>query len=339
MSNHRASRFSTSQKWVLTILSLMAILVVASAVFVRRSYTENLRPLSSSNDSIVVTIEPGSPAAVIADTLMSKKVIRSDWAFEWYVRNHNLRDQLKAGTYLLRPSQSISEIVNTLIEGRVATDLVRILPEQRLDQIRAGLIEAGYTAEEVDAALEPTQYDGHLALSDKPRGASLEGYLYPETFQKTSETTVKQIIALSLDEMQTRLTPEIRQAIARNGLSLQQGITLASLVEREVAKPEDRVVVAQVFYKRLKQGMNLESNATDDYAKLNPAYDTYKINGLPPGPISNVGENALQAVAFPAQTDWLYFVSGDGEHQGKTYFSKTLEEHQDLTRKYCSKCL
>lgn len=319
---------------LLWVVGLIIIFGVISAVVVRRAYNENLKPLSASSQTHVVTIEPGMSTPEIAEVLKSKNVIRSDWAFEWYVRNNGYQEKIKAGTYVLNQNQSVPDVVNTLVEGNVATDLVTILPAQRIDQIKASLIKAGYSESEVDSALDPAKYQDHPALADKPKGASLEGYLYPESFQKTADTSASQIVKNALDETNLRLTPELRKAITKQGLSVHEGIILASVIEKEVSKPEDKPVVSQVFLKRLKEGMRLESDATNDYAKINPAYDTYKINGLPPGPIVNVSEASLKAVAYPSQTDWLYFVSGD---DGVTHFSKTLEEHQALTQRYCTK--
>lgn len=316
--------------------SLIALLVAglfASAFIVRNTYNENLKPLSSSSKKHVVTIQPGSTTSQIATILKNKGVIKSDWAFEWYVRNQQSKEDLKAGTFVFDQNQSVQEIVDTIIGGKVATDLITILPGKSLLQTKTDFIKAGYSIAEIDVALAPAQYSKHPALIDKPTEASLEGYLYPETFQKTAETTLKEIITFSLDEMQLRLTNEVRQAIAKQGLTLHQGITLASIVEGEVSLAEDRTQVAQVFLKRIKQGIRLESNATDEYAKTDPKYDSYKIDGLPPGPISNFIESSINAIAFPAGTDWLYFVTGDN---GQTHFSKTLQEHEALTQKYCT---
>lgn len=329
----QSRRRSRTKRNIVIIALILAIVLVCGVFLIRKTYSDNLRPVSTSQKSYVVTIEPGSTTAAVADLLHSRGVIRSDWAFEWYVRNHDLRDKIKAGTYLVYENQSVSEIVNTLTDGKVVSDLVTFIPGQRIDQLRDVLLKAEFSEEEVDAALEPTQWADHPALTDKPADASLEGYLYPESFHKTGETTPKDIVKLALDEMEVRLTPEIRQAISKQGLTLHQGITLASIIEREVTSPEDRAQVAQVFQKRLKEGMRLDSNATDDYAAKNPAYNTYKIDGLPPGPISNFSESALEAVAYPAQTDWTYFVSGDDK---KTYFSKTLQEHEELVKKHCT---
>lgn len=329
----RSRRKSHTRRNVIFGLVIVTILLVAGVFLIRQTYNDNLKPVSTSQKSYVVTIEPGSTTAVVADLLHSRGVIKSDWAFEWYVRNHELRDKIKAGTYLVYESQSVPEIVNTLIEGKVVSDLVTFIPGQRIDQLREVLVKANFSEEDADAALEPTQWADHPALTDKPAEASLEGYLYPESFHKTGETTAKDIVKLALDETEVRLTPEIRQAISKQGMTLHQGLTLASIIEREVTLPEDRAQVSQVFKKRLKEGMRLESNATDDYAAIDPAYNTYKIDGLPPGPISNFSESALEATAHPAQTDWTYFVSGDDK---KTYFSKTLQEHEDLVKKHCT---
>lgn len=328
------SRRSRSRYIATVAVIVIVIMLVFSAIVVRKSYMTNLQPLSTTSKTHVITVQPGATTSEVADLLKTKSIIKSDWAFEWYVRNNQVRDEIKAGTYILDQNQSVSEIVEKLVKGQVATDLATILPGQDLEQIKASLIKSGFSATDVDAALDPTQYSNHPALVDKPKDASLEGYLYPESFQKTADTSAKQIIKNSLDEMQLRLTPEVRQAISKRGLTLHQAITLGSIVEQEVSRPDDRATVAQVFDKRLREGMRLESDATNDYAKKDPRYDTYQIGALPPGPIGNVSESSILAVAYPAQTDWLFFVSGD---DGKTHFSKTLDEHQALTKKYCTK--
>ncbi len=332
------------QQKLLAIIFGVIILLIFTSVIVRKTYIENIKPVSGDTTTQVVTIKSGSTTSDIASALKSKGVIRSDWAFEWYVRNHNLRDELKAGTYLFSPSQGVSEIVNQLVDGKVATNLVVILPAKRLDQIRTSLIKDGFSESEVDNALRADNYKDHPALRDKPAGASLEGFLYPESFQRTAETTASEIVKMSLDEMNSHLTSEIREGFSRQGLSTYQGIIIASIVEQEVSdkNPLDRAQVAQVFLKRYKQGMALGSDPTAFYGaaianqpknlNFDSPYNTRMYPGLPPGPIGNVSESAMKAVAFPAGTEWLYFVSGD---DGKTYFSKTLKEHEALTRDHC----
>jgi UPF0755 protein len=144
--------------------------------------------------------------------------------------------------------------------------------------------------------------------------------------------------------MQKRLTPELRAQFAKRGLSVYQGITLASIIEKEVSVISDKALVSQVFYKRLSMDMGLESDPTAFYGAIiagqepslryDSAYNTYLVKGLPPGPISNVTQESLRAAANPANTDWLFFVAGD---DGKTYFSKTLAEHEVNIDRYCKK--
>lgn len=330
---------------VLIISIVVFIVALLGGVYaIRRAYEQNLRPVSSSQRDQEVTIPSGATAKEIAQILKDAGLIRATWAFEWYVRNEGLRQYLKAGTYELRPSMSVQEIANILTEGQVATNLVTILPGVRLDQIRHSLINTyGFDEETVDQALKPDNYAGHPALVDKPRDANLEGYLYPESFFRTADTNPRSIIKASLDQMQDHLTPEIRDGIVRQGLTVYQGITLASIVEREVPNPEDRKMVAQVFLRRLREGIKLQSDATASYGAVldgaEPsrtyvsAYNTYAHAGLTPTPISNVSASSLEAVANPASTNYLYFVSGD---DGTTHFSHTLEQHEANTRRYCT---
>jgi UPF0755 protein len=247
-----------------------------------------------------------------------------------------------AGSYEVNPSMSVPEIAELLTSGNVATDLITILPAQRLDQLRDYFIKAGYSENEVDFALDPKQYSGHPALAQKPPLASLEGYLYPESFQRSTTTPLKVIIEASLDQMNIAISEELKRVFAERNLSVHDAVILASIVEREVSSSEDRVKVAQVFLKRYEMGMMLGSDPTALFGAqllgIEPSvfadtpYNTRLYTGLPPGPINNVSEASLRAIAYPADTDFLYFVSGD---DGKTYFSKTLEEHESLTREHC----
>ncbi len=324
---------------------VLSIFAVVGVVFgVRKYYSDNLHPLNTAATSIQVTIKSGATLREISSQLKNQGVIKSAWAFERYVQNKSAADKIKAGTYELNTSLHVSQIVSILTAGKVATNLVTILPGQRIDQVKRAFLTAGFSNEEIEAAFEPTQYASNAALVDKPASASLEGYLYPESFQRTAETQPQEIIEASLNEMQKRLTPEIREAFSSQGLSVFKAVTLASIVEREVSRPEDRAQVAQVFLRRLKEGRRLESDATAGYGAIlagqpssltfDSAYNTYTHDGLPPGPISNVTESSLKAVAEPAGTNWLYFVSGD---DGTTHFSTNLKDHQTLTATYCKK--
>jgi len=333
------------RRYVFMIIMLIVIILIGLVYLIRRVYDENLKPVSASQHKILVSIPSGSTAHDIGLRLQKDGVIRADWAFEWYVRTNNLRDKLEAGSYYLAPNQSTQDIADVVTQGKVAIDLVTILPGQRIDQIRSTLINKySFKAEDVDKALDPVNYKDHPALVDKPLTATLEGYLYPDSYQRTATTSPQTIIKASLDEMQKHLTPELRTAIEHQGLTVYQGVTLASIIEQEVSNPSDKPIVAQVFLRRLQQGMPLGSDVTAYYGSLvagqtpsltyDSSYNTLLHVGYPPGPISNVSDSSLQAVAHPASTDYVYFVAGD---DGVTYFSHTLQEHQQLIQKHCQK--
>ncbi len=327
---------------ILGVLIVLIVLLVGAVIVVRSAYYDKLKPDSNSQQVEIVTIKSGTPSTTIGNTLQEKGLIRSSTIFQWYIRTNNVRDKLQAGTYALRPSMSVQQIVDVLAKGSVKSDLVTILPGQRLDQVRETLINAGFTPTAVDKALDPTTYASHPALADKPINASLEGFLYPDSYQKNASTDPSVIIKESLDEMATKLTPDLRAALASHGLTIYQGVTLASMVEKEVSKESDQAQAAQVFLKRMQQDITLGSDVTAYYGAIiagqapsvdyDSPYNTRIHKGLPQGPIANVTDNALQAVAHPAGTDWLFFVAGD---DGITYFSKTLDEHEALTRQHC----
>lgn len=327
---------------VIIIGLIVAGLLFVGIVLVRQHYSANLQPVSSSSATKEIVIKPGTLAPAIAAQLYDAELIRSEPVFLWYVKSKDASDKILAGTYSLKPSMSTPEIVAIITDGKVSTDLVTILPGKRLDQIRDDLIDAGFSATSVDRAFQPRLYKNNPALVDKPASASLEGYLYPESFQKDSTTTPEDIVEGALKEMSDRLTPEIRSGFAAQGLSVYQGIVLASIVEKEVSRQDDRAQAAQVFLSRLAMDMRLESDVTAHYGayldgvrpsvSYSSPYNTYEIDGLPPTPISNVTSSSLLAVAKPASTDWLYFVAGEN---GNTYFSRTLAEHEALTAQYC----
>jgi len=328
--------------WFTGALVALAILAI---VLVRHVYHENLKPVSSVRTVHVVTVPQGATVSKIASLLKKDGVIRSDWAFQWYVSSQEAREKLQAGSYALRPSQSVQEIVSLMTTGRVTTALVTIPPGRRIDEVRSILINNGFNSDQVSEALKAENYRGHPALVELPKEInSLEGYVYPESIQKDANTTPQELLTKFLDEMQKRLTPEVRNSFAQQGLTVYQGITLASMVEMEVSNPADRPIVAQVFLKRLHEGMVLGSDVTAFYGAIladkppsvsyDSAYNTHLHQGLPPGPISNVSADSLNAAAHPASTDYLYFVAGD---DGKTYFSHTLAEHQAAVAAHCKK--
>lgn len=337
--NKPSSRLLKVCLLLVIILSLFGV----SAFVVHKYYENSLKPVSNSSQTVQIVIASGTLAPEIASNLHKAGLIRSEPAFLWYIKMKNASNKILAGTYRLQPNLSTQQIVEIMTEGKVATDLVTILPGQRLDQIRQSLIKSGFSEESVDRALDPNLYKGNPALSSKPVSASLEGYLYPDSFLRDASTQPEDIIRGSLAQMDKALTPQIKAAFEAKGLSVYQGITLASMVEMEGYRQSDRDQIAQVFLSRISVGMKLESDPTAHYGAIlqgkersvlvSSPYNTYEISGLPPGPISNVSQSSLNAVATPASSSWLFFVAGD---DGQTHFSKTLQEHESLVEKYCT---
>jgi len=339
----------TKMRWrKIAIIALVIIATLMSAALIgsRIWYDQNLKPLTTVSRIVTVEVPANSSVDDIANLLKKEGVIRNTQAFKIYVRGNEKADALRFGVYDFDSSFTVPEIVKILVSGQEASELFTIPPGLRLDQIKARFIKGGYTDAEVEAAFEPTQYEKHPALVSKPKGDSLEGYLYPESFHRTSATSAKSIVGLALDEMSKRLTPSRIEAFSRQGLSPHEAIIIASIIEEEVHIAEDRLVVGQIFLKRLKEGIQLGSDVTYVYAAavhggrawpgLEDPYNTRLYSGLPPGPIANFDETALDGVSNPATTDYLFFISGDDD---KSYYGKTLAEHDKNIREHCQqKC-
>ena len=331
-------------KRLLVIVAAAILLLGGGVISLRSWYVHNLRPVSSSSSAVYFTVTPGTSLHQIAVKLKSAGLIRNSRVFETYVRSNELHDKLQAGTYSLGPSMSVDQIVKKMVDGDVAKNLLTILPQKRLDEIKQAFAEAGYTAQQVNRAFDPASYRGHLVLASLPAGASLEGYLYPDSFEKQADTPASVIIRESLDEMQKFLTQDAVNGFTAHSLNIYQGITLASIVAQETDDPAYQSTVAQVLLSRLAQGIPLQADVTAFYASaiagqpkslsIDSPYNTYLHTGLPPGPISNMTKDALQAVAYPANSDYLYFVAGDDK---KIHFSRTQAEHDDAVKKYCTK--
>jgi len=316
--------------------------VVAFSVW----YNVQISPRGSSNNQlVVVTIESGTTPHQIAELLQNKQVIRNAAAFDIYTRLARKQDMLQAGTYRLNPAESTPDIVEHLVKGTVDNFSVTFLPGGTLQQHYKVLENAGYSTSEIDAAFKKT-YVSPL-FDTKPDSTDLEGYIYGETYQFNAGATVEQILERTFSEYLNAIQEnKIVEGLKQQNLTLYQGITLASIIQREVNNADDQKQVAQVFYSRLATGMVLGSDVTYQYAadklgverdvNLDSPYNTRRYQGLPPGPISSPGLGALMAVANPAGGDYLYFLSGD---DNVTYFARTYAEHEANIKNHCQqKC-
>jgi len=330
--------------WIFGVLVLLIALAAGGAIW---WYTTSLQPVSPGDKTRVrVQVIEGSSPADIGALLQEKHLIKNTLAFDIYTRLSSTRSSLRAGTYSLSPSESTEAIVTHLVAGKVDQFNITFLPGATLAENRHALIKAGYGEDEVDAALSKT-YDLPL-FKDKPAGSDLEGYIYGETYTFATDTSVEQILLKTFDEFDAVLqSNNLVEKFKKQGLNLYQGITLASIIQREVPNPVDQKQVAQIFLKRKGMGMPLGSDVTYQYAAkkmdvtpspdLESPYNTRKYPGLPPGPIAVPGLTALQAVGDPASGDYLYFLSGDDD---TTYYARTDAEHEANIQNHCQvKCL
>ena len=182
---HNTKKRRSKRKIFIMSLAVFLVLIFGLVISVRVWYQQQLQPLTASSNPINITIDSGSTPSQIANLLETKKIIKNAKAFEWFLRNKGLGDDLQAGNYNLNSNQSVPQIIDSLVSGKVQKNLFTILPGQRLDQIKKELLKAGYSEADVDIALDPASYKNHPALVTKPTNASLEGYLYPESFQTT----------------------------------------------------------------------------------------------------------------------------------------------------------
>lgn len=330
----------------LVVASLVALVVVVliGGLVSYNWYNQSLQPLDTSHkQKIRFIIHQGEGNAKIAQNLQKAGIIRSSSAMVLYLQFAHKPAGLQAGTYAISPSLNVPKIVEHLEKGKTDLFMVTILPGRSLAELKQDLIKDGYSGSEIDTAFK-AKYDSPL-LADKPVNAGLEGYIFPETFEMQADDSLQKLFQKSFDTLYDRLNSDgLIEKFKAHNLNIHQALTLASIIQKEASEPSDQPQVAQVFLTRLQSGIKLESDVTFLYAAkklgvqpsvdLQSPYNTRLVSGLPPTPISNMNYSALQAVVNPAQGDYLYFVAGDN---GKIYYGKTLQEHQDNIKKYCQK--
>jgi len=288
-----------------------------------------------------VTFPPGSGIRKLAGELKAGGVIRSSWHFILLTRLRGESHRLKAGDYRFNDGMTPDVILKKLVAGDV--DYLKFsLPEGYSIHQAAELLEQkGYFTR--SGFLEKCS-DVNLLASLGLNAPSVEGYLYPATYNLSRGGSEEQLIrqmVVQFEKKYAELAPEGRGA---GGLARHAVVTLASLIEKEAVSPEEKPLISSVFHNRLRIGMPLQSDPTAVYGvrafagkviradiERRSPYNTYLVKGLPPGPIGNPGSDALVAALHPADTRYLYFVARqDGTHQ----FSRTLEEHNRAVRRY-----
>ncbi|MGE5559844.1 MAG: endolytic transglycosylase MltG [Chloroflexota bacterium] len=300
-------------------------------------------------DKVTIDVKPGASVRQVADDLARHGLIRGTLPFRILARLRGA--SVKVGEYELTAGMSASAILGKLVRGEVITYPFTIPEGYTIRQIGDLLASKGFVERaEWDRLVydDSATFDDYAFLPAKapspgkgaPKGfrvSRLEGFLFPDTYQYARGMTAEQIIRMLLNQFKAKFTAEMQQQAAARGMSIQQVVTLASIVEREAQVDAERPIIAGVFANRLRIGMRLESCATVNFLLERPRdilslkdletdspYNTYRNGGLPPGPIANPGLASLQAALAPADTDYLFFASKfDGTHA----FAKTLAEH------------
>jgi len=310
-------------------------------------------PVSTDSTAVTFRVEPGQSAARIGDALQAQGLIRSAQVFRLLVEQEGVGGHLAAGEYELSPSMSAREVVAALAGGRVRRGLSVTVPEGwRAEEIawKLNAVAPGAGDDYLSAVFDA---DAFAAELDLPPGASLEGFLYPDTYEWRPQEGARPLVGRMVAEFLRKFDARRRDQASAHGLTLRGAVTLASIVEREATLPEERPVIAAVYYNRLALDMPLQADPTVQYAIAEPQvpapgdqlwkrdltlgdldvgspYNTYRNRGLPAGPICNPGLGSLEAVAQPATTDALYFVArADGSHA----FARTLDEHLSNVRR------
>lgn len=330
------------RRWLKVALAVVGSLIVLMGLAVGWFFYQ-LTPVSPADkSSLAIDIKSGMTQQQIAQSLEAKQLIRSQLAFGIYLRASGLQGSLRAGQHQLSPSLSSQQIADKLASGAERQTIsLTIRPGETLGDLRKTLLELGYTGSEIDSSF--TASYSHRLLASRPAGASLEGYLYPETHNFDKGTSLSVIYERFFDDYYRIITDnQLVELYSKQGLDLHQAIILASVVQKEVSSKADSAQVAQVFLKRLDEDIPLGADATFVFIARKEGrtpvvndpspYNTRVHRGLPPGPIAFPGEAALLSIAHPAAGDYLYFVSGD---DGATHFSRTESEHIANTRKYC----
>jgi UPF0755 protein len=339
-------------------LTILGGIVLVGFILLYTYYTL-AAPVSSQENKQLFVVKPGEASKVIAEKLEQEGLIRSSSVFNLYGYITGDGRKIKAGEYILSQNMDTRQILHALVVGgQDSQGVVRIQEGWSLSTTaeyleEKGIADDGEFEKAVAVAVKDFSYFG-----ETPKVRSLEGYLFPDTYFVTNDgTESKQVISLALENMESKLDQELRAEISRQGKTIYEILTLASIIEREVGRnlkvvsaddrkllEDERKMVASVFYNRLEIGMPLQSDATVTYitkrpdpsatleeTKIDSPYNTYKYPGLPPGPIASPSTSSIRAAVYPSSTNYIYFLS---KPDGTAVFSRTLDEHNANKAKY-----
>lgn len=322
-------------------LVLAAFFLIFVFVAVRQVHQYFFR--TSDSAQVSFTVDEGESFSSISKRLVDEDIIPSAWWFRISAKFAGLDDDIRSGTTVVTPGDRSADILGALMYPSGASEVSVTIPEgYTLAQIGATVRTAlpDITAEEwqrVTGVSSPFATDAFVVSSQKPTDVDLEGYLFPDTYRFFKDATAEDVVERMLRTMESRVASLGVPTGDAEGMTGHELITLSSIIEREVRDAEEMRQVSDIFLKRLEIGMALQSDATVNYVTggddpsisltdrdLESPYNTYQNPGLPPGPISNPGMNALRSVWNPAENGYFYFLT---DAEGTVYYAETHEEH------------
>lgn len=349
-------------QWLVQILKIATILVLSGlVVFGGARAFEHFQDESRPDDVgkvYTVKISDGDDPEEVAQLLEDNGLINSKTYFTSRMRVVNT--ELEPGSYRITKGMTVGEIIDTITGSASASSSggsdgggsssnetlsITVIEGWRTEQIADELVNLGWngTFDDFMEAARNYPSENFAFLADRPEGSSLEGYLFPDTYNFNPDSTANEIIESMLNNFDAKVPQDMRDRAGEMGLSMYQVLTFASLVEREAAVSEERPIIADIYEKRYSEGWRLEADPTVQYALgthedwwpelsgddlYDPSpYNTYQVDGLPPGPIANPGYSSIRAVLFPASSPYYYFFAradGSGYH----LFATTPEEQQ-----------
>jgi UPF0755 protein len=323
------------------LISAVVLFVLAGTWAVVDMHRFIHSPADTTDNQTTFVVRAGETFNALATRLQSKGIIASTARFKLYSRMTKSDKRLRAGEYRLSAAMTPAQILDVLVQGRSVLYRLTIPEGYTIVQIAQEVARQDLgTAEDVQRLATDPQF----VQSHGIEAQTLEGYLFPDTYYFPKDVEPRKIIAKMVERFKAQLQPVWEQRAKELNFSVHQIVTLASIIEKETGAPSERPIIASVFHNRLKKKMRLESDPTVIYGIPNfdgnikrhhlqtwTPYNTYKIRGLPPGPIANPGRASIEATLYPDQTDFLYFVAKkDGTH----HFSTNIKDHNRAVRKY-----
>ena len=329
------------KKLSIIILILLLLFIAIFSYFFFRLLRYASTPASHTHKETIVNIPLGQGLGVTAKMLYEAGIVKAPSEFRRLARIKAYDKKIRAGEYLLSPAMSPSEVLDIMAKGKVLLRKLTIPEGASLRQIAAIVAGTGLVRE--SDFLKAARNTG-LLHENGIDALSPEGYLFPDTYHFSRNVTPEKIVSAMIRRFSEVFTPEWKARARDLGFSVHEVVTLASVIEKETGAAFERPMIASVFHNRLKKGMRLESdptviygikdfdgNITRKHLNTYTPYNTYRIKGLPLGPIANPGKAALEATLYPEETQFIFFVSKDGKtHQ----FSSNLRDHNRAVRKY-----